>query len=886
MPRSYLVKKICIAIIFILSPQAAFAADDNLLDFWAEEIRLFGTANRDGQWVDHDLDDRRSSTFRTNIVSLDHSDHKVGDLSLIYSPKAADMPQRFGFVSGLWGEEWSLPADASLTLWVKVEGRRVDGSWAVQLVDANARVAKGELRGVSKEWSEISVPRSAFSPVEGFDWDSVRTVEFRASLGEDARVYLDGVRFVAPGGVIGITDKSLDQRMREAKASRAIRIADGFQRQARIPERDLPDSDNGAANPIKLTTAFAKMMVGEDLETANRFLREELEKSSVLTVWSLFETPIYIRFYNYFSTGAGKYPGRLSPEVEALLLETLWERNEVENDIALTRQSTWWMQGSENHDLQAKGSSLGASAIFKDADGYSDRVYPNLGFGAGYHYGHAGYYGPGGDFADKQGGGRADLSDGKDYTPAEQYAAWVDFFGEYITERGKRGFFLEHASRGYAKHSLGFLDLAAMESGDPELQLLWHKFYSVYWADWAQTSISGTRGGPKTRHHRDVGGPGDVATADLVSFHLGGPANASVWHYWNLLNGYELPPVLWRMILDREGMGEFTYLSRGVGEEENVWPRPLGNERSLLVETESRFLRSTYVTPDYTLGTQMDHPAAVHSHLSIAGRWHGMTVAQSPLARIVPVGLPSEPDAVGRPPAEWDMETMLHTAHDENTLVLQQSRRWYAVHPEWFPADAGRYDKDIGVWFGDDWDKKVERDGWVFVRKGNTYAAVRPVTWDADYERSLPSTGVGNQINFNKPYDPPTVRILNDSYSWNDAGTIMQLKDRFAPVIVEAGTVDDYASLDVFMKDVLDNRLELHKTVVPGYHVMVYVPSGNEGREIVFNAGAPEIPTVGGTYIDYSHPMTFDSPHFQSVYKSGVVTLRFADEELVIDFTE
>jgi hypothetical protein len=75
------------------------------------------------------------------------------------------------------------------------------------------------------------------------------------------------------------------------------------------------------------------------------------------------------------------------------------------------------------------------------------------------------------------------------------------------------------------------------------------------------------------------------------------------WSYWNQINDCELPALVWRMALDREGMGAFVYRSRGIGEEENIWPRPLGTERSLTIDTESRFLNYTWVTPDYTLGT-------------------------------------------------------------------------------------------------------------------------------------------------------------------------------------------------------------------------------------------------------------------------------------------
>ena len=36
---------------------------------------------------------------------------------------------------------------------------------------------------------------------------------------------------------------------------------------------------------------------------------------------------------------------------------------------------------------------------------------------------------------------------------------------------------------------------------------------------------------------------------------------------------------------------------------------------------------------------------------------------------------------------------------------------------------------------GKDWDQRIETDGWIFVQKGNSYAAVRPVMWDEQYEK-------------------------------------------------------------------------------------------------------------------------------------------------------
>jgi len=314
-----------------------------------------------------------------------------------------------------------------------------------------------------------------------------------------------------------------------------------------------------------------------------------------------------------------------------------------------------------------------------------------------------------------------------------------------------------------------------------------------------------------------------------------------------------------------------------------VLPRPPGRERSLVVDTDARFLKSTYVTPDYTLGTQMDHPSAVHSHLSICGRWHGMTFAQSPESRIVPVSLPEGANKKGQK-NPYELEAMYQTVHHERTLIIQQARRWHAVHPEWFPTNAD-YDQPIGIWVGNDWDRKEEEAGWIFVQRGNGYAAVRPILWDEQYEREQKVKTEGNQVYFNAPDDTPTVKLRLDGYDWNDDGTIVLLKDSHSPTIIEAGRVSDYPTLEAFKSAVLDRPLELYKTVVPGDHILVYTGCGAAAREVTFNTGVSQIPTIGNEPVDYSYPMTFDSPYLKSNYRSGVIHIEYGDERLELDFS-
>lgn len=854
----------------ILCAPVVLFAQDRPLDFWDEELRIFGVAGS-GENIDQGIAKNRSSDYRPKGVELDHADQVVGDLSLKFVPAKAGMPQRFGFIANLWGGLWNLTGDRVLRCWIKGQGKDISEAWQVQFIDESGRVANGKLDGISSEWRELRLPLGDLQAASDFDWKRVKLFQFEAALGRDARIQFDGIRFEGPNGAIAVTDKSLAQRMFEAKHTRELRVWSAYKSAA-------SNEADGLYAPIR---AFSKMWLNEDIKTANRILVEELENSSTGDAWSLLHTPLFCRFYYLFSSRAGKFPGRLFPETEKLLLETLWERTADKNDIHWARQSTWYLDGSENHDLNAKACNLVTSRIFMNEPDYKDRIYPDYGFGGGYHYGHAGYYGPDIDPESRHGGGRANLSDGNSYTAADHYSAWLSFLKEYFRERAGRGFFLEYGSPTYSKHSLNFVELAYQYGGDDELHSVIDGFLTLYWADWAQVSISGVRGGPKTRHHGKVHeGRG---TSDLICFHLGGAGNAGPWWYWNLINDYDLPAVVWKMALDREGMGEFVYRARGIGEEENQLPRPLGTERSLVVGTDARFLKYTYVTPDYTLGTQMDHPSAIHSHLSIAGRWHGMTFAQSPDSRIVPVALTDGTNAKEEKSA-YEMEIMFRTIQDQSTLIVQQSRRWFSVHPEWFPVNVPP-DREVGIWFGKDWDRREEKAGWIFVQKGAAYAAVRPVLWDEAFEKAQKADSDSTQRFFNAYDAPATVKLRTDACQWNADGSILLLEDNYTIIIVEAGRKTDYATLEAFMADVLDNPIALYKTVVPGDNILVYTGNGTDAREIVFNGGAQEIPTIAGEPVNYAYPMTFDSPYLKSSYKSGKIQMAFAGTALELDFS-
>ncbi|HCL29287.1 MAG TPA: hypothetical protein DIC52_12730, partial [Candidatus Latescibacteria bacterium] len=236
-----------------LSAMTLCHADDKPLDFWDEEVRLFGVA-APGQHVDAALAEQAG-------FELDHADHVDGDLSILYTPRQAGMPPRFGFVAGLWGESWNLSSAMNLRLWIKVQDAEAPDAWVIRLVDRAGAEATGELTGTDTagEWKELTLPLEGLQTPAGFDWEQVALCEFDVDFSDQARIHLDGIRFTGDGTLIGVTDKPLTQRMAEAEANRTARVIDAFERTAR--KNDQP-----------IVSAFAKMFLGEDLDTANQVL--------------------------------------------------------------------------------------------------------------------------------------------------------------------------------------------------------------------------------------------------------------------------------------------------------------------------------------------------------------------------------------------------------------------------------------------------------------------------------------------------------------------------------------------------------------------------------------------------------------------------------------
>jgi hypothetical protein len=619
---------------------------------------------------------------------------------------------------------------------------------------------------------------------------------------------------------------------------------------------------------------FADLWMGRELDRVNAELLKifttddpELQQKYRLNDhWCLAINQQFYHMYYAFGSKGSIAPGRLYPETEKALLELLWHRMEYKDDIHLARQSTWWMIGSENHDLVAKVSSLISAQIFMNEPDFKDRVYPDLGTGGGNHYWFHRMYAR--DAVDGP-QGRAKEKDGKAYTAADHYQAWVDYFDEYFTERAKKGFFLEVASPGYMAVTVSYLTDIFDLCHDQTLSKKAATFLDAVWADWAVDQLNGVRGGAKTRVAD--GSRWADAMYKFARFYFGGEGSAETHFFAQLLSTYKLKPIIWNIALDREGLGEFAYVSRKPGEEEGNWPRPLGAERTMLCDTESRLLRYSWVTPDYILGCQMDHPGAIHSHLSNQARWQGITFKGENGPRVYPTDVVRDENGKYK---KSKTKGYCRAVQHENVMLVQQARRWSQMNPDWFPAkNTGNL--EYGIYFGEPLDRMVEKAGWVFVEHGDAYLAVRPIMGEYAQGWTILKDDASSGL---------TSPVVEDSYTWSPDRKMIFFKDNYAGMIFEASRRVHHETLEVFMADVLDNPLVLDKTVVPGFHILRYRGCGENAEELYFNLANSEMSMVGGQRVDYAPEMLFDSPYLKSEYNSGIIELRKGDQELRLDF--
>ncbi len=812
---------------------------DNWVDAWMIAQRgPAGKAVQGGYLARHEI--------------LDTTDAKQGLFSVSFTVGNPATEGAWGFFAGPYLTHWALAKDFTLQGWVKASAEPTAGGWRIAVYDTAGRKADSVIAGMAADgkWREIKLPLASLKAEAGFDPGSVRSVQVEAALPQGARLWLDDVRFQRPGEALGVSDKTVTQYMAEAAATRAKRVAETL-------------SNAGAG--FFGCQWIAPLYKGENLEAANNMIVEwtKTADEGPNATWTLWPNSTVNWLYFGFGSKGRIAKGRITPETEKILLDYYWKHCELKNDIATARQSTWWVTGSENHDINFKMANLLSSQIFMGEPNYAKRIYPDLGRMQGYGFGEGSTFRVGA-VSEKPKLGSGNYKDGKSYNAADHYKEWVPFWKEFLAERARHGFFIEHNAASYMLHTLRFLHEIYAWSDDAELRQSARMFHDLIWAQWAQDQTLSITGGACTR-----GAPGWTRLGRMAEYLLGGPGDFG--HIY-CFSDYQWPREIWEMALGRSTMGEYAYVSPKPNEAQGVWPQPPGTEYTMIVRPDSRLVRHSWSTPDYVMGTRMDHPDALYQHLSESNE--GIIYSTSPGATV-----------------HWTPGGPHMAVQHRSVALIQAKKSVRAQNPPWFPGHADPA-LPMQVSFGPDLDRIEEQDGWVFVQEGNAYTALRVVSPAADtIEKS--ASGPGRVLPAAMGFDENGVGLLKPEpapYTWLQTvpppNRALVAKDVNAALIVESSRRAHHATLEEFKKDVLDNPLQIKQVIGSGF-ILTYKGSGSEAKELELNCSSQAPAKIDGKPMPYTCP-TFDSPWLQGAAGSGVITLTgpISGHKTVLDFNK
>ena len=590
--------------------------------------------------------------------------------------------------------------------------------------------------------------------------------------------------------------------------------------------------------------AFAALWLNRDTAEANERLRKAYDAfldgapemtPAIADEQAKWQMRTWVRLYYVFNDASTWHPGRLEPQTQERIETLFWNYACAKSTIDRAQPKyVWFVQGSENHDMMDLGNAfLAVQALAKRA-AYRDRTLPD---------GH---------------------------TPTEHAAAWTAHFTRYCEERVKHGLFIEVASPTYGKYLIPEWVNIADFAKDPALRAKAEVLLHTTWADWAIEQIDGVRGGGKARCYQ--GSYSENGASD--SWRMMGQVllEEDDWcnpgRYAHPIMGfgfilatsrYEMPKVVTNLARDAVGRGEYVYVSRRPGRMTAPEQLPsLGGHSCwyFMDHEDSRLVRYTWYTPDHVMGCFLVDPHLTEStqvqagaiekaqgrYAAISGqnRWQGVVFATDPEARIFP-------QCVGRPDKnkpDLSVTEIQHVAVQHRNVLIVQTNRAY-------PGNTV-----MRVYFGPGMrERLVEDAGWRFIEEGDSYAAVKALSRD---NGSAPC-----------------------GTTW-DAPRFLRSDDVYAPVVFVTGRRTRHPSLADFQEYVLKHSHEVRDGVL---HYRFTDPDGQQ-VELAMYVDDQRLPEIDGSPINLAPARVYDCPFITSDFGSGIVTVRYGDDQLTLDVNE
>jgi len=508
--------------------------------------------------------------------------------------------------------------------------------------------------------------------------------------------------------------------------------------------------------------ALAALQLDEKTDEANaRLLRRAKEylarnhendpvfkpETGTYAPWTYFSLTDYVRILYLFHAKSPRFPGRLKPETEAAMKESLWlwvSRDSRLADAGL--DDLFLLLGTENHDLTRRPNYYLVTAFLNDDPAYRDRP----------------------------------LADG--HTVAEHAAAYTVFFREWPRSRARSGLWVEVGSNTYQKYSWPALFNLHELAPDPVIRHRFGLLLDLAFIEEAQISVRGRRGGGRSR--AEGGANAFESYKNLLYAPEGQPAGSSHSRVIET-SRYQLPPAA---ILLRSRVfpacEPFVIRNRVLGELE---PRRPDDPEGQRLAADSALVNYAYRTPHYLLGSTLQNPALTMSDpttgkptLKYAGisrqkRWCGMLFDDPSAGKVSAVYPVVEKTRGGRPQhSYWSVQ-------HENVLLLQRIARQES-------GRLGSYSTGtLGMRFEGPGLETIEEEGWIFAGNGKAFVGVKFLDgghqWDEARVEASPAKFTG-------PAD--TTRILLHAGDLTRYGSFARFREtlRSNPLAVTADKVD------------------------------------------------------------------------------------------------
>lgn len=426
--------------------------------------------------------------------------------------------------------------------------------------------------------------------------------------------------------------------------------------------------------------AMSALYKNQKVDRANALM---LSYSTQDAPYSYFDLSDYVRMPTMYGRTSPYYPansapGRLTVQTEQAMKEVLYDvfntgGHDVQSgtgskvaNAALDR--VWWTDGSENHDVIRKSTYYLTSAILKDDPNFSTRTG----------------------------------QDGKTLT--EHYNAWNTYFQDWLKEKATHGLFIEVGSSTYQKYTITSLMNLYDIAPDPVVRQRAKMLLDLFFIEEAQTSISGRRGGGKSRNEDVV--PGFEGYRQLL-YGQGGNAG---WTKTFETSSYQVPDLA-ILINNAQPTAPQEIRTRLMGQEMNPLPIPADMAAEFdAMDPNSHLINYAYRTPTYLMGTVLQDPSLTYAGISKQERWSGITF--------------KDLESICVEPIKTDNRTSdAYWSYQYKTAML--FNRW----------SREEHTGDMTVAFTAGL-TKIEQNGWVFTQDNGAFMGVKVVkdgyTWSAD----------------------------------------------------------------------------------------------------------------------------------------------------------